>query len=237
MIKITKMDWDTSFWGVDIYNANKCCDITKYELSLDRELNSSPFIIQALATDSDIEYINFLEDNEFRFVESKVNLVKSVQDKIDIVEVNAFRDARLEEFHLNKDTFYSLYGGVSRFSFLGKRKVNEFYYKWITKSIKGELDDNCVGYYSEESLEGFITYKVVNKNLIIGLVGVFPKYQGKKVSQKLLCYINNLAINNGCNKIYVSTQGKNIKAINAYIKSGFFIDSIKHWYYFKGGIK
>nr|WP_272506047.1 GNAT family N-acetyltransferase [Natronobacillus azotifigens] len=230
------MEWDTNFWNVGLYNANKLYEAEPNELDYHNELDSTPYIIQALANDSDIDYINFLVDNNFRFVESKVNLVKEVQEESEIVEVNAFQDAKVEDFHVWKDKFYSLYGGVSRFSSIGsKQKINEFYYTWVTNSIKGELDDNCVGYYGEDSLEGFITYKISNKKLVIGLIGVFPEFQGKKISQRLLCFINNLSINNNCNKIYVSTQGRNTKAINAYIKSGFLINNIMQWYYCKGG--
>lgn len=237
MMKIEKMDWDTDFWGIPIYNASKENEVTRRELDFDKEFCRTPFIIQALALDSDIEFINFLENNKFRFVESKVNLIKSVQVQSCEFEGFRIRDARIVDFQLYLDDFYELYGEVSRFNFLEKSKVNQFYYQWVTNSINGKMDDNCIGYYDEEILEGFITYKINESNLTIGLVGVFPKYQGKKISHRLLSYINNLAIKNHCDKIYISTQGKNIKAINAYIKSGFIINNIQQWYYLKGGEK
>lgn len=236
MIKLTRMDWDSNFWGVDIYNISQCYENRNYKLEFDRTVESKIFIIQALTTDKDIEYINFLEESGFRFIESKVNLVKRVKNTSDILESALFKDVKLDDLTEYKDEFYSLYGEVSRFSFLPKEKVNEFYYKWVVKSIKGELDDNCIGYYTEGSLGGFVTYKILEQKLIIGLLGVFPEYQGKRISQNLLHFIENVAIKNNCNEIYVSTQGKNTKAINAYIKSGFFIGDIKHWYYLKEGL-
>ena len=238
MIKVTKMNWDSNFWGVNIYNVSQRYEDSNYKWGFDKTVESKPFIIQALTTDKDIEYINYLEEYGFRFIESKVNLVKKVQKISDILEHGLFRDVKFEELIEYKDEFYNLYGEVSRFSFLPKEKVNEFYYKWVVKSIKGELDDNCIGYYVEGALGGFVTYKIIEQKLIIGLVGIFPEYQGKKISQNLLHYIENVAVINNCSEIYVSTQGKNIKAINAYIKSGFFIEDIKHWYYLKScGIK
>lgn len=236
MIKVTRMDWDSNFWGVNIYNVSQCYANSNYKWEFNKTAKSKPFIIQALITDKDIEYINFLEEAGFRFIESKVNLVKRVLEISDIFEHDLFKDVKFDELIEYKDEFYNLYGEVSRFSFLAKEKVNEFYYKWVVKSIKGELDDNCIGYYTEGALGGFVTYKIIEQKLIIGLVGVFPQYQGRKISQNLLHYVENVAIKNNCNEIYVSTQGKNIKAINAYIKSGFFIDDIKHWYYLKEGV-
>lgn len=236
MIKLTRLDWDSSYWMVDIYDVKKCYESNDFKLEFIQEISSQPYLIQALVIDKDIEFINFLEESGFRFMESKVNLVKRIQETSAIFPEGLFKDVTLDELIGNKDEFYNLYGEVSRFSFLPKEKVNEFYYKWVVKSIKGELDDNCIGYYVEGSLGGFITYKILEQKLIIGLVGVFPEYQGKKISQNLLHYIENVAVKNNCSEIYVSTQGKNIKAVNAYIKSGFFIQDIKHWYYLKEGV-
>ncbi|RBP69086.1 dTDP-4-amino-4,6-dideoxy-D-galactose acyltransferase [Alkalibaculum bacchi] len=236
-IKIKKLDWDSKFWGFNIYNANKSNNLIDFERNLISKLDSTPFIIQALSSESDIQYINCLEDNGFRFVESKINLVQKVQQQSNISELSMFQDVREEHLLVYKDDFYDLYGNVSRFALFDKEKVNEFYYKWAVKSIKGNFDDNCIGYYRNNLLEGFITYKIVNQKLIIGLLGVFPKYQGRKISRYLLSYINYIAFKNACGEISVSTQGKNTKAINTYIKNGFIIENIKHWYYYKGELK
>lgn len=236
MITLTRLDWDSMFWNVDIYNVKKHYESHDFKQEFNKEISSEPYLIQALVIDKDIEFINFLEEAGFRFIESKVNLAKRIQETSDIFREDLFKEVKLDELIEHKDEFYNLYGEVSRFSFLQKEKVNEFYYKWVVKSIKGELDDSCIGYYVEGTLGGFITYKILEQKLIIGLVGVFPKYQGKKISQKLLDYIEKEAVKNNCNEIHVSTQGKNIKAINVYIKSGFFIEDISHWYYLREGL-
>jgi len=97
------------------------------------------------------------------------------------------------------------------------------------------MDDRCIGYYVDNQLAGFITFKYRDDKAIVGLVGVFPEFQKKGISQKLLDYVNYNAINQGFRQVSISTQGRNLKAINAYIKNGFFLDSIKYWYYLKGG--
>lgn len=236
MITLDRLDWDSMFWGVDIYNVKKHYESNDFKQEFNKEFSGQPYLIQALVKDKDIEFINFLEEAGFRFVESKVNLVKKNKKTSGIFPEVLFKEVKQDELIEYKDEFYNLYGEVSRFSFSQKEKVNEFYYKWVVKSIQGKLDDNCIGYYDEGALEGFITYKIIEQKLIIGLVGVFPKYQGKKISQKLLDYIEKEAVKNNCNEIHVSTQGKNIKAINAYIKSGFFIEDISHWYYLREGL-
>lgn len=231
------MEWDSNFWGINIYNITRSFDFNNYDFNLNKELSSTPFIVQALVNDNDTEYTNFLESIGFRFIENKINLIKKIKDNNYIIDQEVFREVKIEDFKEYKDKFYDLYGKVTRFEFSSKKKINEFYYKWVIKSIEGKLDDNCIGYYIEGNLGGFITYKIKNEKLIIGLLGVFPKYQGRNISQHLLHYVYSLSLENKCSEIHVSTQGKNIKAINAYIKNGFFIDNINQWYYFKEGIK
>lgn len=234
---INKLDWDSNFWGVNIYDIGKNYDFINFKSNIDLELSTTPFIIQALSPEGNIQYINTLEENGFRFVESKINLVKKVQGETVNLDLNFLREVKREDLVNYKDEFYTLYGQVSRFAFLGKEKVNDFYYKWVSKSIQGNFDDNCIGYYDNDTLAGFITYKIEDQKSTIGLVGVFTDYQGKKISQSLLFYIYNVAVKNDCKEIRISTQGKNTKAINSYIKNGFLVDNIKHWYYYKGGFK
>lgn len=237
-LEINKMHWDSEFWGVNFYNADKSCNLLDFKQYLNNELSDIPFVIQSIVSEDDIHLINSLEDNGFRFVESKMNLVKNVKDMSmnNEIDLSIFQDVREKDLIRYKDEFYTLYGKVSRFASFGEKKVNDFYYKWAKKSINGKLDDRCIGYYSNNILKGFITYRIINYKLIIGLVGVYPEYQGKKISQYLLDYVTNIAVINNCNEINVSTQGKNTKAINAYIRNGFLIDNIKHWYYYKGGL-
>lgn len=233
--KFIRRRWDSEFWDINIYDLEHKDETSNIEKEIKDVTRNRPFVIQRLVTEENIEHINWLEDHNFRFVESKVTMIKKVENKMNFPEKGLYKDVEEEELAKYENDFYSLYGKVSRFSLLGKKKLNEFYYEWASKSIRGELDHKCVGYYSDD-LEGFITYKIVNQDLVIGLLGVFPKFQGRGVSQKLLTYINNIAIETNCTNIYVATQGKNTKALNAYISSGFYIENIKQWYYLTGGL-
>lgn len=236
-LEITKLDWDSEFWSVNIYNAKKRGDVINLEYNWDREFRNAPFIIQALSLDSDTQYINALEDKGFRFVESKINLIKTLQGQKNEPKLNCFQIVREKDLVRHKDDFYELYGDLSRYSCFENEKINKFYYKWVCKSINGKLDDKCIGFYDDNILKGFITFKTIDKSLNIGLVGVFQEYQGQRISQKLLNYVSYEATANHCNVIRISTQGKNIRAINAYIKNGFIVENIQHWYYYKGGFK
>lgn len=228
-----RLDWDSEFWDVEIFNVDKNYNFSIPNLNKKNINKSKSWLIQALIPENKVETINLLENKGFRFVESKIYLKKILKEKAKI-NTNEFKDIEHRELKKYKNDFFDLYGQFSRFSLFSKEKINDFYYIWLIKSIDGKMDDKCIGYYIESELAGFITFKYKNTGLSIGLVGVFPEFHRRGISQKLLDYVNNQAINERYYKIYVSTQGKNYNAINAYIKNGYIIENIQNWYYLKG---
>lgn len=225
-----KLEWDSDFWGIDIFSIpenNKVWNQDSLSRIKDR---GKLWLIQGLISEDEVGIINGLENEGFRFVESKITLKNKIIKRAGINE-DPFKEIEKDELEDYRNCFFNLYGKFSRFSLFGDEKINDFYYTWMMNSIDGKMDDKCIGYYVDNQLAGFITYRNKNNRLIIGLVGVFPKFQKKGISQKLLDYVNNSVINQGVNEILVSTQGKNKKAINAYIKNGFILENIKQWYY------
>jgi ribosomal protein S18 acetylase RimI-like enzyme len=229
-----RLKWDSDFWGIEIFNIDEDDSFYQHGYIEDKIIKSrDDYMIQALVSDSFREQINLLEQKNFRFVESKITLKKTVNYPAEL-ESRDYKTVSKKELFDYKNYFYDLYANISRYQLLKKDKINEFYYTWVLNSIDGSMDDTCIGYYAGDQLAGFITYKTKINITYIGLLGVFPQFQKRGISQKLLNFLNNEVINKGLNEISVSTQGKNIKAINAYIKNGFYFDNIKHWYYLKG---
>lgn len=223
-----KLKWDSDFWGIEVFHLEKSKEI-KEEL-----ISSSTYMIQSLPHVSDLKFINYLENNSFNFVESKITLQKALTNSIYIAN-NKFKLLTLQDLIYHRGDFYNLFGKNSRFEFFTPAKVNEFYYTWLVNSIKGEMDDAVIGYYMGNRLAGFVSYRMGQSNLTIGLLAVFPEFQGKSVSQKLLNYVDYIALEKNIKSIQIATQGKNIHALNAYIKNGYHISSINHWYYYIKG--
>jgi Acetyltransferases len=224
-----KLQWDSDFWGIEIFQIDDATDF-----DIDRLLNNPPFI-QALPNVSDLNFIHFLESNGFLFKESKVTLYKNQINKL-TDRINSFQQLSSKEIESYQQKFYVLFGKNSRYNIFPKNKVNKFYYTWVLNSIDGKMDDKCIGYYVDQHLAGFVTYRTRNKEISIGLLAVMPEFQGKGVSQLLLGYIDRVAIENDVSSVNISTQGTNISALNAYIKNGFKIKRIDHWYYYTKGV-
>lgn len=227
-----RLEWDSNFWDTDIYNLE---DITSFEYDFISNIPASmkSWLIQILVSENEVEKINYLEDKGFRFVESKVSLNKSVTEIIEIEE-NKYKKILNEDINSKYNTFYEMYGEYTRFSNFSNDKINEFYYTWIINSISGKMDDKCIGYYADNQLAGFVTYSYLDTGVSIGLFGVFSQFRKRGIGQKLLDYVNNDSLNNRYSQIFVSTQGKNVGAINTYVKNGFIFENIKNWYYLKG---
>ena len=151
-------------------------------------------------------------DNSPKIIKSKF-----IQSEIDFVSnVNMF------------DIFYS----NSRFNIFSKEKVNHFYYSWLLNSIKGEKDNFVIGIIDENTklLKSFLTYKIENERLIIGLLGTLGEYSRSGLAKILINDIEHIAISNKCKKILVSTQGHNTIANDFYTKLDFKISKVEHWY-------
>lgn len=228
---LKKLVWDSEFWGYDIYNLD---NPDFYSIQKSKQLIKDNCLIQTLVSENEINIISLLKESGFEFIESKINFKKAIIKKV-IIKEKFFKEAKKIDIDEYFNVFHSLYGQNSRFFIFSVNKINEFYYTWLTNSINGEMDDKCIGYYINEKLAGFVTYKINKDELKIGLLGVFNKYQNMGISQELLGYVNNIAWENRISNVSISTQGKNLKAINAYIKNGFLIESIKHWHYLKEG--
>lgn len=227
-----KLEWDSNFWEIDMYNLDED-NIREEDILNVVNKNDRPWLIQALVLEKNHKNINILENIGFRFVESKVVLQKLVNSNTKINNTS-FKKINEDELEPYIQEFYDLYGSVSRYRLFTKKKINEFYLTWVINSINGIMDDECIGYYIENKLAGFITYRYLIDGISIGLFGVFREFRHRGIGQELLNFVNWEVLKGDYKKLYVSTQGKNINAINAYIKSGFIFDEIKHWYYLEG---
>lgn len=225
-----KLEWDSKFWGIDIFSIPENNKVWNQDVLSSIKDSGKLWLIQGLISENEVGVINSLENEGFRFVESIITCKNKITIKASISE-NQFKEIEKYELEEYKNEFFNLFGKYSRFFLFGEKKINDFYYTWLINSIDGKMDDKCIGYYLNSQLAGFVTYKYDNNRMKLGLLGVFQKFQQKGISQKLLGYVNNVVLNEELSEMILSTQGKNIKAINAYIKNGFIFENIKQWYY------
>lgn len=133
-----------------------------------------------------------------------------------------------------KEMIKELYS-YSRFYEINSEKVDNFYFEWVKKAILGKFDDICFVYKESEKIKGFITLKVKDKELHIGLIGVNKNETSKGIGKELLAKAVEFGKMHNCEKIIVATQTENKGAINFYKKNGYKIIQEEKWFYYTGG--
>ena len=228
-----ELEWDTKFWNMKMYMLEPAsiCDQTTHALRRLRE-RSEAYMVQSLVPADDERTFRWMGAHGFYLKCTKVSLIKRGL-RISGADKRALKEVASDELEQRQTAFIGLYA-YSRFDMFSKERVAQYYYTWAKNSIDQTMDDRCIGCYSGGSLMGFITYSFEPGCVKIGLVGVFAQYQRQGVGQKLLQYLNDDTIAHGLDTIKVTAHGANVAAVNAYIKNGFNLDEIRHWYYLHG---
>ena len=183
------------------------------------------------------EGIEFLENNKFHFQDLKLSykMNLNMNEKNENIDYKIAVEEDIEDIkRISRELFY-----YSRFNILGERASKEIYEIWAEKAIKGEFDDICLKVQDENNkTAGFITLKKISeKEAKIGIIAVELNKQKAGYGKILMDGAKKYLIEQGIDKFYVVTQGKNINAQNFYINSGFRMDKIEMWYYRTENIK
>ena len=112
-------------------------------------------------------------------------------------------------------------------------RLKDFYSEWVSKSIKGNLDDYVFHSKQGEIVTGFITIRFNSINSAsIGLIAVDKSFSGKGIGKELIAYGCNFAFENlNVAFVEVVTQEKNDYALKAYDKIGFKVSDESLWFH------
>ena len=119
-------------------------------------------------------------------------------------------------------------GMYSRFRLDPNFANNEFerlYTEWINRSVDGKIADEVLVYEINKVIAGFVSYKVCNKKLTIGLIAVSESYKGNGIGKSLMNKIENIASHNNVKEVEVATQLRNIEASSFYKACNYKIKS------------
>lgn len=190
-------------------------------------------MIQSCVEIDNKEGIEFLENNRFHFQDLKLSykMKLEISENIKNREYKIAKEEDIEDIkRISRELFY-----YSRFNVLGENSSKQIYEIWAEKAVKGEFDDVCLKVEDENNkTAGFITLKKISeKEAKIGIIAVELNKQKAGYGRVLMDGAKKYLIEQGIEKFYVVTQGKNINAQNFYINSGFKMDKIEMWYYRK----
>ncbi|MDH5681297.1 MAG: GNAT family N-acetyltransferase, partial [Spirochaetota bacterium] len=164
---------------------------------------------------ADVKITNTINLEDFHFSDEPAELATHV-DINELKEMSAtlFSDSRYYHEKFNKE------------------KVNEFFQIWVEKAVLGQYDDYCIKVQNGGTIAGYITTKLLGEaKARIGLIAVKPQAQNLGIGTKLIKSLFKFLYEKEIRVVSVVTQGKNISAQNFYLKRGFLINKLEHWYY------
>lgn len=181
------------------------CKIQSRETALIKVLESSGFylsdkgVIWSIRTD--------------RFIHKDIHNSSGIRKSIKV--------AAEKDIPMLKEIGKSLFTDSRFYSdpFFSKKEADKLYRKWIENSVKKETAD--IVFFIPG--KGFITCKRSGNTGEIILIGVKPGFRGKGIGSALIGEAMRWFKDKRVNTVSVRTQIKNLKAMNFYLTSGFYI--------------
>ncbi|MBA4320468.1 MAG: hypothetical protein C0412_18880 [Flavobacterium sp.] len=223
---IKHLDWDSSFFNkkIGLLDLSNNCPYSEIQ-------NDYDLIYVISKEDIVVDIANFKQS----YTENKIVFSKKIVQNKALVETNIFSESkdshRKEIYELAFES-----GKFSRFKLdpnFHQTGFEKLYKKWVDNSFNKEFADAVLVYKEQNTILGFVTYKVWDKQASIGLIGVCPKYQGKGIGKKLIQYVEMELANKGVNELRIPTQLQNEMACKFYTKMGYEITEnkiLKHYW-------
>lgn len=225
--------WDSTFFNQDIYDVNVQCfpDLNEEILSKVKK-----GLIQTKVPSDCVDAMDVLQQLGFVFVETDVCFEYDCSEKRvnarDLSKVQLAESAdipQIEELAFNSFAF-------SRFRspWFKKTDSSRLYAEWARKAVLKQYDDVCLKIENtiDQNILGIVTAKQINPTEArIGLICTTEQHRGKNIGSELLESIENWCSSRGIKKIYVSTQGSNIRACSFYLRHNYQLNAISYWLY------
>lgn len=226
MDKLTKLEWDTDFFGENVFSI-KTSSVELIQDSIESlPQNSLLYIFSGKDLPS---YEKFLVDKKVTF---ETLLDTSTKDLNILNGISFYSKTPLSKEELvflavesSKHSRYRVDPKISN------DKVDELYTKWIDKTIGNMSYHEILAVERDGHIAGMIAVKMTSDCHYIELVAVHPSYYRQGIAGKLInaCFQN--ALRQDIRKVSVVTQLDNLEACGLYRKYGFEIDNVKYLYH------
>jgi GNAT superfamily N-acetyltransferase len=224
--EINLLEWDSDFFNkrigsLNIYNNINISNVNEFDL-----------IYVKSSEELEVTIYNYFKT----FEQTKVMFSKQLGEEVALLEkaISSMISSPDLKSRLYDLAFES--GKFSRFlldSNFEEDKFKSLYIKWVDNSFLEGYADDVLVYKENDKVLGFVTYKMLEKHAIIGLIAVDSDSQGKGIGSKLIEAVeHNLYINN-IFELRIPTQLENKQACNFYTKLGYEViekEYIKHFW-------
>jgi dTDP-4-amino-4,6-dideoxy-D-galactose acyltransferase len=228
------LDWDSAFFG------KRIARMTTSRVGADDsrsilEWSAAEGIdcLYFLADANDTQSVRWAESLDFQFVDVRITMVRSSEPALRESDDPFIRPACAADVSALK--------AIARVSHKDSRFYHDrsfpvelcdsLYETWIEKSCNGYAD--AVFVWEQEGVaRGYASCHLSHRAIgNIGLVGVAPEAQGRRVGQKLVQEALHWFRQQKVNQVEVVTQGRNVRAQRLYQRCGFVTQSLQLWYH------
>ncbi len=222
---IKRLDWDSDFFNLTVGEL-------EYDLA-SKPIDTIAFDLIYVKTQNDfnLEIPGYIPT----FSETKIVFAKKLKEQsISFENCKSCTETTYYLADLEALAFES--GKYSRFKLdekFEKGKFEELYQKWVSNSLSFQFATDVIVYKSNETIAGFVTYKIHPTFATVGLLAVSPTFQGKGIGGNLLSYIEKSLVSKGIFELQIPTQLVNQPACSFYKKRGYQIiekTHIKHYW-------
>ncbi|NVN99887.1 MAG: GNAT family N-acetyltransferase [Geobacteraceae bacterium] len=233
---IKLLEWDSAFFGKKIATVcdQKLCT-KSIAAAVNKSLEERIDCLYLLVSAEDSSAVRDIEENGFHMVDIRVTLSRGITpDKSKWTPLSAdIRLAKSEDIPAlsliaaaghTDSRFYSDPG-------FPRELCDRLYATWIEKSCNGYAQAVLVAEHDGEAAGYTSCHINPDGSGQIGLVGVGENFQGKGLGKSLISESLRWFASQGCSKVLVVTQGKNVGAQRLYQKNGFLTDSVQLWYH------
>jgi GNAT superfamily N-acetyltransferase len=234
------LQWDTDFFGHRIARVNgqrldRDCVEAIYAWCEDQAIECLYF----LAASDDPQTIRLAEDHDFRLVEVRISLERSLKDWDPETRPKAAEDVFVRPV---RPEDIPILQGIAGHSYIDSRfyfdkcfpqeKWQAYYETWVRKSCEGGADLALVA-EKDGQVVGYIT-GLVSKDKPQGqyeLTGVEPAVRRAGVGQELFRSGLDWYVRSGVEYIWVDTQGRNVVTQRMIQRHGFLTRSCQLYYH------
>jgi len=184
-------------------------------------------MVSVRVSEGNIEIIQALENNGFRFVEVLLTLECShghADHNVGKHFIRPFQENDIDD--LCDIAFCSFeYSRFHSDPVIDRSAANRSRVEWVRNACGGMADDVFLAIVQDQVV-GFITCRVERsegnrKDGFIDLVAVLPQFRGDKIGSSLVAHAQEYFATK-VKSVYVGTQSKNIPALALYQKHGFY---------------
>lgn len=232
-IQFQHLDWDSSYFDAKTEKITITSPLTETEKMLFFDnISQNDFIVIYNRENNSI--INnflgektsaFLTDLNIQFKKNIFNRSKNLEDFIEISNYFQF-NKQITEIVENSFIFSRFYNDPH----INNKKADLLYKHWVNNSFNSE-SKYFITYYDKGNLVGFLLFSISNKVLTVELICTDMTARFNGIGTKLLCALDNFAIDNQINEIRVGTQINNINAVKFYSKNNYIVDKVTSIYH------